>query len=66
MRTSPTLVLYDLALATGKVTTQGAGATLTNGATANLLGSNTNSFIVRMYNNSVYGMLFGYTLTAEL
>ena len=66
MRAAPTLVTYDLALTTGKITSQAAGATLTNNVTPNLVGTNTNSFIVRMYANSEFGMLFGYTLSAEL
>ena len=66
MRTSPTLVLYDLALTTGKVTIIGAGAAATNNITPNLSTANENRFFVRMYGNNTAGIIFAHTLEAEL
>jgi hypothetical protein len=66
MRVIPTFVTYDLALTTGKVTTLNSGAGLTNDVTVNQNYTTTNSFQVRLFSNSVYGMTFAYTLTAEL
>ena len=66
MRATPTLVIYDMALTTGKVTTLGGGASETNNVAINTSNTNMNRFYVRMYNNSVYGIVFAYTLTAEL
>ena len=66
MRTSPTLVVYDMALTTGKVTTLGNGAGATNNVSANNSATTTNMFYVRLYGNSQAGMVFAYTLTAEL
>lgn len=66
MRTAPTLVVYDMALTSGKVTTQSAGAVETNNVSANTSAMNESRFIVRMYANSAYGLVFAYTLTAEL
>ena len=66
MRTSPTLVVYDMALTTGKVTTLGNGAGATNNVSANNSATTTNMFYVRLYANNQAGMVFAYTLTAEL
>ena len=66
MRTSPTLVVYDLVLTTGKVTTLGNGAAATNNISANNSATTTNMFYVRLYANNQAGMVFAYTLTAEL
>ena len=66
MRTLPTLVVYDMALTTGKVTTLGNGAAQTNNVSANNSATTTNMFYVRLYANSVAGLAFAYTLTAEL
>ena len=66
MRAIPTLVTYDEALNTGKVTTLNSGAGPTNDVTVNQNYTTTNLFQVRLFNNSVYGMTFAYTLTAEL
>ena len=66
MRTSPTLVVYDMALTTGKVTTLGNGAGATNNVSANNSATTTNMFYVRLYANNQAGMVFAYTLTVEL
>jgi len=66
MRAIPTLVIYDMALTTGKVTSMNAGAGETNNVAVNQNYQTTNSFQVRMYANSIYGIVFAYTLTAEL
>ena len=66
MRTSPTLVVYDMALNVGKVTTLGNGAGQTNNVSANNSATTTNMFYVRLYGNNQAGMVFAYTLTAEL
>jgi hypothetical protein len=65
MRAIPTLVTYDEALNTGKVTTLNSGAGPTNDVTVNQNYTTTNLFQVRLFNNSVYGMTFAYTLSAE-
>ena len=66
MRTSPTLVVYDMALNVGKVTTLGAGAGQVNNVSANNSSTTTNMFYVRMYANNRVGITFAHTLTAEL
>jgi len=66
MRTSPTLVVYDMALNVGKVTTLGNGAAQINNVAANNSATTTNMFYVRMYANSKVGIAFAHTLTAEL
>ena len=66
MRAVPTLVTYDMALTTGKVTSLNAGAGETNNVTVNQNYQTTNSFQVRMYANSIYGIVFAYTLAAEI
>ena len=66
MRTSPTLVVYDMALNVGKVTTLGNGAGQINNVAANNSATTTNMFYVRMYANSKVGIAFAHTLTAEL
>jgi len=66
MRTSPTLVVYDMALNVGKVTTLGNGAAQINNVAANNSATTTNMFYVRMYANSKVGIVFAHTLTAEL
>ena len=66
MRTIPTLVVYDMALTTGKVTTLGNGAAQTNNVAANNSSTTTNMFYVRMYANNQAGLAFAHTLTAEL
>ena len=66
MRTSPTLVVYDMALNVGKVTTLGNGAAQINNVATNNSATTTNMFYVRMYANSKVGIVFAHTLTAEL
>jgi hypothetical protein len=66
MRATPTLVIYDLALTTGKVTIIGAGAGATNNITPNLTNADANRFFVRLYGNNTAGMIFAHTLSAEL
>ena len=66
MRTSPTLVVYDMALTTGKVTTLGNGAAQTNNVAANNSSTTTNMFYVRLYANNQAGIAFAHTLEAEL
>ena len=66
MRTIPTLVVYDMALTTGKVTTLGNGAAQTNNVAANNSSTTTNMFYVRMYANNQAGITFAHTLEAEL
>ena len=66
MRATPTLVIYDLALTTGKVTIIGAGAAATNNITPNLTNADANRFFVRLYGNNTAGMIFAHTLSAEL
>jgi len=66
MRAIPTLVTYDIALNTGKVTAMNAGAGLTSNVSVNQNYTTTNVFQVRMYANSQHGIVFAYTLSAEL
>ena len=66
MRVIPTLVIYDLALTTGKVTTMNAGAGMTDNVSVNQNYTTTNVFQVRMFGNAVFGIVFAYTLSAEL
>ena len=66
MRTSPTLVVYDMALTVGKITTMGNGAGQTNNVSANNSATTTNMFYVRLYANNQAGMAFAHTLEAEL
>jgi len=66
MRAIPTLVTFDMALNTGKVTAMNAGAGETNDVAVNQNYTTTNMFQVRMYNNSQHGIVFAYTLSAEL
>jgi hypothetical protein len=66
MRTSPTATLYDLAGTSGFVSTMGSGGTTVNGASTNLVVAADSNLMVRMFSNGVYGITFGYGLTAEL
>ena len=66
MRAAPTIVVYDLALTVAKVTTLGNGAAQINNVAANNSATTTNMFYVRLFANNQAGMVFAYTLTAEL
>jgi hypothetical protein len=66
MRATPSLVTYDTALNIGKVTILYAGANGDVNIAYNQIALNDRGFRVRIYANSAYGMVFAYTLTAEL
>ena len=66
MRATPTLLTYDTNLNQGKVTILYAGANGDVNISYNQISSNDSKFRVRMYANSAYGIVFAYTLTAEL
>jgi len=66
MRATPTLLTYDTNLNQGKVTILYAGANGAVNISYNQISVNDSKFRVRMYSNSAYGIVFAYTLTAEL
>ena len=66
MRTAPTVTTYDGAGASGKVNTLNAGAGVTTGASTNTVIANPQKYWLRMYNNSVYGVEWAWTASAEL
>jgi hypothetical protein len=66
MRTSPTLVLFDVAGNSGKVTGLGAGSEQTQNVNTNTQNATSARVYVRMYAVAYYGISYMFTVSAEL
>jgi hypothetical protein len=66
MRAAPTFTIYDIVGNSGKVSTVDANGTPTNNVSTNQTLAGEAMGAVRMYQNGVYGIEFGYLITAEL
>jgi hypothetical protein len=66
MRAAPTVILFDLAGNSAKVSALGTGAAATDNITPNTFGATDARLIARIFNVSAAGMAFMYTVSAEL
>jgi hypothetical protein len=66
MRTDPSVVFYDAAGTSGKVTGIAASTGQTNGVSYNDAGTSDTRLYIRCYDIPYYGFGFHYTLSAEL
>jgi len=65
MRVAPTLTYYDVAGTSNKVSTMNFGAGLTNNVTPNGVFVAEDKILIRMYQEGIYGVSYGYKADAR-
>jgi hypothetical protein len=66
MRTNPTLTVYDIVGNSGKYSTQSANGTPTDNQSINYTRASENQIMVQKYAQACSGIIFSYTVSAEL
>ena len=66
MRANPTLTVYDIVGNAGKFSTQDASGNNTNNVSINYTRASENQVMVQKYSQACSGIIFSYTLSAEL